>query len=160
MEAARPARPDELARLAELARLGIAELVPTKGGVMWHRREARPEPVEDSLGAALADPDHLVLAGTIDDAVVGYSVTRLEALRDGGRLAVVEDIYVEPEARAVGVGEALMDAVVEWCRSRGCIGIDSVALPGNRETKNFFESFGMVARAIIVHRPLPQDAVS
>jgi GNAT superfamily N-acetyltransferase len=158
MEGARPARPDELARLAELARSGIAELVPTKGGVMWHRRESRPEPVEDSLGAALADPNHLVLVGTIDDVVVGYSVTRLETLRDGGRLGVVEDIYVEPGARAVGVGEALMDAVVEWCTAQGCVGIDSIALPGNRETKNFFESFGLVARAIIVHRSLQKDA--
>jgi hypothetical protein len=48
----------------------------------------------------------------------------------------------------------LMDQLVEWCRERGCIGVDSLALPGDRATKNFFESFGLVARAIIVHRRL------
>ncbi|MGH9245906.1 MAG: GNAT family N-acetyltransferase [Acidimicrobiales bacterium] len=154
MEAARPAHLAELPRLAELAREGIAELAPTKGGRMWQRRDARAEPIEDSLGAALESPDHLVLAGTIDEAVVGYAVTRIESLRDGGRLGVVDDIYVEPNARAVGVGEALMNAVIDWCDEQGCFGVDSLALPGNRETKNFFESFGLVARAIIVHRPL------
>jgi hypothetical protein len=49
----------------------------------------------------------------------------------------------------------LLDAVIAWATGRKCIGIDSLALPGNRETKNFFESFGLVARAIVVHRPLP-----
>jgi hypothetical protein len=29
-----------------------------------------------------------------------------------------------------------------------------VALPGMRESKNFFERFGLVARAITVHRRL------
>ena len=37
---------------------------------------------------------------------------------------------------------------------QGCFGVDSLALPGDRHTKNFFESFGLVARAIIVHRSL------
>jgi hypothetical protein len=35
---------------------------------------------------------------------------------------------------------------------RGAVAIQSTALPGDRATKNFFESQGMVARAIIVHR--------
>ena len=47
-----------------------------------------------------------------------------------------------------------MQALVDWCAARGCFGVDSLALPGDRHSKNFFESFGLVARAIIVHRPL------
>ncbi len=162
MEAARPARRDELPRLAELADAAIAELTATKGGAMWSRREARPEPVAESLAAALDADDQLVLVGTVDDVVIGYAAVRVETLRSGERLGVVDDIYVEPGARAVGVGEAMMDAVLDWCRHQGCIGVDSLALPGNRETKNFFESFGLVARAIIVHRSLrpPEPAAA
>ena len=48
-----------------------------------------------------------------------------------------------------------MELAMAWCREKGCLGIDSVALPGDRATKNFFESFGLVARALRVHRPLP-----
>ena len=155
IEAARPASSDDLPRLAELARDAIAELRSTKGGEVWARREAREEPIEDSLTADLANADAIVLAGAIDDAVIGYAVAVIERLPDGGDLARLTDVYVEPEARGVGVGEALLDAVVAWATERGCIGIDSLALPGNRETKNFFESFGLVARAIVVHRSLP-----
>jgi GNAT superfamily N-acetyltransferase len=153
-EAARPATRDDLARLAELARAAIAELRSTKGGEVWARREARVEPVEKSLAADLASPDVLVLAGTIDDAVIGYAVAVIETLTDGDRMARLTDVYVEADARGIGVGEMLLDAVIAWATDRKCIGIDSLALPGNRETKNFFESFGLVARAIVVHRPL------
>ena len=155
VEAARPASSDDLPRLVELARAAIAELRPTKGGELWARREARSEPVEKSLAADLANDSALVLAGTIDDAVVGYAVAATEALSDGSLLARVTDLYAEPEAREVGLGEALLDAVIEWATERHCVGIDSLVLPGNRQTKNFFESFGLVARAIVVHRPLP-----
>jgi GNAT superfamily N-acetyltransferase len=99
-----------------------------------------------------------VLAATLDDVVMGYAAARRESLRDGAVMAVISDIYVEEGCRGIGLGEALMDEIVAWARREGCIGIDSIALPGNRETKNFFETFGLVARAIIVHRPLHGDA--
>ena len=154
MEAARPATEDDLPDLAALARAAIEELRPTKGGELWFRTVARAEPVEDSLRSAVADPDQLVLLGTVDDVAVGYAAVRLERLRDGGLLAVVDDIYVDPGARGVAVGEVVMDAVLDWARERGCFGVDSIALPGNRDTKNFFERFGLVARAIVVHKAL------
>ena len=96
-----------------------------------------------------------MLVGTVDDVVMGYGVARIEVLADGGRLGVVTDLYTEPGRRELGIGEAMMDALVDWCREQGCFGVDSLALPGDRHTKNFFESFGLVARAIVVHRSLP-----
>jgi ribosomal protein S18 acetylase RimI-like enzyme len=155
VEAARPASSADLARLSELARAAIAELRPTKGGEVWARREARAEPVEVSLKADLENPNACVLAGTIDEVVVGYAVAVIEDLHDGSPLARVSDLYAEPEAREVGIGEELLNAVIAWATERRCVGVDSLVLPGNRETKNFFESFGLVARAIVVHRPLP-----
>ena len=154
MEAARPARPDDLPRLEEMAADAIAELLPTRGGVMWASREARPEPLGESLAQALGDPDRLVLVGTVDITTLGYAVVRAEKLRDGTVLGVIEDLYVEPEGRGVGIGEAMMDHIVDWCEQRGCRGIDALALPGNRATKNFFETFGMTARLLVLHRDL------
>ena len=52
-----------------------------------------------------------------------------------------------------------MQALVDWCGARGCFGVDSLALPGDRHTKNFFESFGLVARAIVVHRSAAMSPV-
>ena len=96
-----------------------------------------------------------MVVGCIDATVVGYGAVRLRGLPDGRPIGVVDDLYTHPEARGIGVGEAMMDLLVGWCNDRHCVGIDAVALPGNRATKNFFETFGLTARAILVHRALP-----
>jgi GNAT superfamily N-acetyltransferase len=153
-EAARTAGPADLPTLATLAAAASEEKRGQKGGPVWYRRERRQGDPADALAAALAADDHEVAAGTLDGAVVGYGLVRVEQLADGGLLGVIEDIYVDPSAREVGLGEAVMDHLLAWCRDRGCFGVDSLALPGDRSTKNFFESFGLVARAIVVHRPL------
>ena len=153
-EAARTAVESDIPGVAALAGAATAEKLGQKGGILWARREGRPAPQEEALRSALAWPDHEVAVGTLDGVVVGYGVVRTETLLDGGLLGVIEDIYVDPGARAVGVGETLMNHLIDWCRARGCFGVDSLALPGDRDTKNFFESFGLVARAIVVHRPL------
>jgi GNAT superfamily N-acetyltransferase len=88
-------------------------------------------------------------AGTIDGVPVGYALVSAD-----GDVAVIEELHVDPEARAVGVGEALLDAVIIWAKEQACSGVDSFALPGARETKNFFETFGMTARLLVLHRDL------
>ena len=121
---------------------------------MWARTGARHAPYDAALAAELHDPAHRILVGTLDGTVMGYGVAHVEVLRDGGRLGVVDDLYTEPGVRELGIGELTMQSLVDWCAAQGCFGVDSLALPGDRHTKNFFESFGLVARAIVVHRSL------
>ena len=154
MEGVRPATEDDLARLAELTRAAIAELTPMKGGAVWAAREARPEPVEESLKASLADQNTRVVVGTIDDVPIGYAAVHVEVLNDGSRLGVVDDIFVEEGAREVGVGEAMMGDLMSWCGAEGCAGMDAVALPGHRSAKNFFEESGFTARKLVMHHRL------
>jgi ribosomal protein S18 acetylase RimI-like enzyme len=154
MESARLATRDDLARIVALARQGAAELRPTRGGEIWALREARAEPLEQSIGGAIDDRDQLAVVGSINATIVGFAAVHTEILRDDSELAVIDEIYVEEEARSVAVGETMMREVLAWCEARGCRGIDALALPGNRATKNFFETFGLKARGIVVHRSL------
>jgi GNAT superfamily N-acetyltransferase len=154
VEGARRATSADLDELERLAGEAAAEYGALKGGDLWRRREARPEPFRPSLEAQLAADDAIVVAGTIEDVVVGYAAATVEVLRDGSRLARVSELFVEPPGRAVSVGEAMMDLVLDWCREQGCSGVDALVLPGHREAKNFFERFGLTARAIVVHRTL------
>ena len=154
MEQSRPATADDLPRLVELVAAAEDELEPTRGGDVWRAGRHRPGGAEAYLKAALEDEDAHVVAGTIDGAAVGYAVTHLERLSDGRLIGRVEDLFVEPGARGVGVGERLMNDVLAWCKHQGCTGVDAVALPGNRATKNFFEGSGFTARLLIMHRSL------
>ena len=157
-EGARPAVEADLDDLVTLAHRAVDEQGQLRGGALWARREARPVPAERSLVEALGDDERLVVVGTIDDVAVGYGVVAVEPLRDGERLSVVEDLYVEPDGRGVGVGEAVMDLLVGHAEATDCVGIDALALPGDRHTKNFFETFHLTARAIVVHRSLRPTA--
>jgi Acetyltransferase (GNAT) family. len=160
MEGARPATASDVDRVAVLARLGAAELTPMRGGAIWSAREARPEPLEDAYLALLGRDDTLVVVGTIDGAAIGFGVGRLEPLRDGRCLGIVDELFVEPEARSIGVGEAIVEELLEFFTGHECVGVDALALPGNRATKNFFEQHHFVARAIVMHHRLgPENGV-
>ena len=99
----------------------------------------------------------IILVGCLGTVPVGYAVATVEPTR-ALPLAVITDLFVLPEARRVGVGRALIDELVSQAAAAGCGGIQAVALPGDRDTKNFFEAAGLVARMITVHRPLTSDA--
>ena len=150
-EGCRPATPADVPRAAELARAAIAELAPMRGGEVWRLREARPEPIEEGLVALLDDADARFVVATIDEVVLGYAVARLEHLRDGSVLGVVDDIFVDEDARQIGLGELMIGDLVAWCAERKCIGMDAMALPGHRATKNFFEESGFTARQLVMH---------
>jgi ribosomal protein S18 acetylase RimI-like enzyme len=154
VEGSRPATADDLPRIVELARLLRHELVPMKGGALWSNREALAEPLDVGYAQLLERDDALVIVGTVDETVVGFGVVTLEQLRTGEMLGVITDLFVEPGARAVGVGESMADELVAFCAARGCAGIDTLALPGHRAAKNFFEESGFTARAIVMHRRL------
>jgi len=158
MEHARRATPDDVPRLLELGTDLRAELRAMRGGELWETRDARPHGSAAALQDLVERDDACVAVGTIDGVVVGYATVEVEALVDGTRLGRIGDLYVEPAARAVGVGELLAEHVVAFCRDAGCRGVDAVALPGHREAKNFFERAGFSARALVMHKELRPDA--
>lgn len=138
MLAARPATPADDAVVAELRELARAEMVPVRGAEQFLRAE----------GVAERD-DAVVVVGTIDDAVVGFGAFVV----DGDR-ALLAELFTHPRARGVGVGHAVLSEVRRLARGRGCVELDSFALPGDRDTKNFFESHAMKSRLLIVHGSL------
>jgi GNAT superfamily N-acetyltransferase len=131
--------------------MAAAEVSSQRGGKLLLASQGAES--QERWGFLLSDPTRSVWVGTCDDVPVGYAVVRAEP-RQLSAVGVVEELYVEPEARGIGIGEAMMDEISAWCAARGCEGIDAVVLPGNRDTKNFFETSGFVARLLVMHRPL------
>ena len=134
----REAGPSDAGRVAELRRRARTEAATRRGG---------PE-------LAQATPDELpsestVLVAEVDGVALAYAVVRVQ-----GTTAVLHELFTEPRARDVGLGHALLGAAEQRARDRGCTALESVALPGDRDTKNFFESHGLRARLLVVHREL------
>lgn len=66
----------------------------------------------------------------------------------------ISHVFVEEAAREVGLGDALMRALLSALSERGATFVSSSAQPGDRSLKNLFERHGLVARTILVGRDL------
>jgi GNAT superfamily N-acetyltransferase len=110
--------------------------------------------VSEWFGRLWSDPERLALVGTVDQQVSGMVFGHVGLLPGGERLGHLEGYYVEPEARGRHLGHQMVDAAFEWFDRQGCGGVDSVVLPGDRWSKNLFESAGFKARQLTMHRPL------
>jgi ribosomal protein S18 acetylase RimI-like enzyme len=56
--------------------------------------------------------------------------------------ASVDDVFVEPEYRNLGVGHALIESVGEWARERGADGISLQVAAANGRARKFYEEMG------------------
>ena len=159
--AVRFACPEDVPRLAELYGAACEELAGARGGRLLLGLGGRPATVEASFASELSDPLHqVVLAfvgppeGRVTAGPAGYGTCRAKAMGGGELVGSIEEIYVKPYARRLGVGRAIAVSLLEWCRARGCTGVDAKALPGSRAVKSFFESEGFTARLLVMHRTL------
>lgn len=157
MESVRPATPADLSRCADLLTGARQEVGHRRGGEVLLATGAdatQPRPtLEDparSLARWLDDDDAVVLVGLFEQVVVGVA-----AGTSRSATGLIECCYVEPGARRVGVGSALVTELADWFARRGCTGVDALALPGDRETKQLLEAAGFSARLLVLHRPMP-----
>ncbi|MCC6225240.1 MAG: GNAT family N-acetyltransferase [Microthrixaceae bacterium] len=138
MVGARVALVSDQVNLARLHERSRAEVETQRGG----RRYLE-------LLAGCHDTSTISLVGLVEASVVGFALLRRDAAT-----AVLDAIYVEVEARDVGVGHQLLERALSTARDWGCTSLESVVFAGDRNTKNFFEAHGMASRLLQVSRPL------
>ena len=153
-DSARLAREDDLAAVEWIGEAVTRPLPDKRGGPIFSHREIGFESPGERFRRAMASENAICVVGTYDDVVFGYSVCFVESLDNGNKLGRLHDFAVFPDARDAGIGEAMMDIIVERLTEIGAVGVDAWALPGDRATKNFFESFGLKARLLTAHREL------
>ena len=147
----RPATADDidaLNRLQDMARLGLTDV---RGGQL---RLRECEVITD-WPSLLADGHTFVLVGTLLDIVLGYMVLLIRPEIDRG---LIIHAFVEEGARELGLGDTMVEHAIAHVREAKLSGIEAVALPGDRETKNLYERAGLTARKITVYKTLaPRD---
>jgi GNAT superfamily N-acetyltransferase len=140
----RDASSDDASQLALLETESRAFLAGQRGGARWLETHRERGP---SWPDVIAHSE--VVVAHIGAVVVGYLV-----LTTDNAIACVDDVYVTPEARELGFGDAMLAAATERARSVGCSLIEGYALPGDRDTKNLYERASIKARLITVSAEL------
>jgi [ribosomal protein S18]-alanine N-acetyltransferase len=75
------------------------------------------------------------------DGLVGFAVGKVIA----GSVAELESVAVEAVARRGGVGRALCEAVVDWCREQGVAALELEVRAGSAGAIALYEGLGFVA---------------
>jgi len=146
----RHAMHNDLAVIVELDTTAREAVASQRGGRNW---------LVEHAPANLLHADELIdhsWVGTVDEHVVGFLRCTFEDVPQHGLVCSVERVFVDEHARELGFGDALLQHAIDHATNLGCVAIEGNALPGDRETKNLYERAGIVARKIIVSRPLNQ----
>ena len=153
MEEARRAEAADLERCCELVTEALAATEGHRGAALL-MAGASAAGLASTLVERWRDDDaSATVVGTFNDVIVGIAAGTVT--ESGPRLVGrIECFYVEPDARAVGVGQAMVESLLEFFSARGCSDVDAMALPGDRTSKQLLESSGFKTRLLILHRSL------
>ncbi len=112
----RPSNDNDVPAMLEIYRHHIAHGVGNLGTF-----EPMPFDVDDLKARRKSMRKHRLphLVATIDDVVAGYAYAVLFRKRPAYRFTVKHSIYVHPDRLHIGVGRALLPALIEACASAG-----------------------------------------
>ncbi len=150
MPGSREAGIDDLEILEELIETARKEVLQQRGGELYLLTETRQNFA--GLADELKDTKSRIIVGTYDSAVVGWGLAFEIRISDNLKIGKIRELFVQPEARGVGVGEAIVSDLIDWIQSQGYAGVEGTALPGNRESKGIFERFGIKTRMLTLYK--------
>lgn len=95
-----------------------------------------------------------------DGAPVGFAVWFYNYSTFTGRHGIwLEDLFVNPEARGLGAGKALLRRLAERCRDEGLTRLEWSVLDWNAPSIAFYDSLGASAKTEWITRRLSGEAL-
>ncbi len=103
-----------------------------------------PHWAEAEYAAAIAGNGDYVrrclFVGEAKGAVIGFAVGKV-----AGELAELESVAVELQARRAGVGRALCEAVIDWCREAGATAVELEVRAASGGAIGLYRGLGFIA---------------
>jgi GNAT superfamily N-acetyltransferase len=112
-----------------------------------------PDAGLDEMSRALiasADDQGMLLVADEDGEVIGFAAVgwKWSSLR-GARIAVLEDLFVAPEARGKGAADALIEASASRARENGAPVMTWLTAPDNRRAQAVYDRVGGKSAAFL-----------
>ena len=124
----------------------IPELIDLLAVLFSIEQDFSPDPAKQrrGLAALLASPTgHIAIARNTTSRAVGMATAQLViSTAEGAPSAWIEDVVVREDFRGKGLGRALLDAVLDWARSRGAVRTQLLADLDNAPALAFYERVG------------------
>ena len=135
-------------------------LVPLFDGYrQFYEQPADPGLAREFLGERLTLGDTTILLAGIDGAAVGFvHLFPIFSSTLCRRLWLLNDLFVSPEARHLGVGRGLLEAAHEFAESTGACGLELATAHTNLPAQRLYEGIGWRLDEVFrrYELPLPQ----
>ena len=108
---------------------------------------------EAALRRLLADETRPILAGVVDDKMVGYAFCILQETKNDPVLCdrktlYIDDLCVDEAVRGGGVAQAIYQGVLDYARSIHCDAVTLNVWCGNDRAMRFYERCGLKPQKI------------
>jgi [ribosomal protein S18]-alanine N-acetyltransferase len=140
----------------------IAKIVSLERGISEapHWPAAEYAVIVDSVGETSNTIRRCLLVAEADGRLLGFAVGKVILTRAKG-LAELESVAVDVQARRRGVGRALCESVVAWCREQGAEALELEVRAGGNSAIALYRRLGFVVtgrRPDYYHDPV-EDAL-
>lgn len=101
------------------------------------------------LESALKDPDYELWVAEVDGEIVGF--IDLWTIRDfchGGKLSYIQNLYVAPKHRRLGVGSMLLQKIIERAKEMGALEIHVVTGFDNAQAIQLYKKHGLTKESL------------
>ncbi len=103
----------------------------------------------------LSGRDNNILLAQCEDVIQGLLSYSVRAdLYHAGNSVFIEELVVDEECRGKGIGDALLNALLERLPSLGCKEICLAVMPDNEGAIRFYKRHGLVEEALFLERHL------
>ena len=111
--------------------------------------------VARALDELLRDPAHLVLVAEEDSRVVGYVNANFRPqLHHLAPVGTLDELVVDEASRSRGIGERLVEAVLDEARRRGADVVEVTTHERRERARRFYARCGFEATSIKLVHPL------
>ncbi|CAN5475532.1 GNAT family N-acetyltransferase [soil metagenome] len=139
-----PATPEAIPRLAELL------------GILFDQEEeffANPEAHAEGLRQIMADPaTGFILMAEEEGQILGMvNILLTVSTFLGTRVAILEDLVIDPSHRGRGIGTALIETAIGQARALGCRRISLVTDGSNAPARHLYRKLGFIESTMVPH---------
>lgn len=134
-------------RIKQIGKSEIKSIItPFTNYMKFYDREIKEGKFEDYFESIIEDERVFVFTANLDNSVAGLMVIyQTFSSFECGKILFLNDLWVEPEFRKLGIGQALMTKIKEIAKEKNCERVDLQTDLTNTKARTLYEKNGMIA---------------